>query len=95
MEFKQKLLNDLIVVEMLTESASKGGVAFVEYHRPMRGRVVAVGPGKALPYGERAPMECAVGDTVVFAPTAGMDMSYGVGQNARIMRDSDVDAVLA
>lgn len=94
MEFRQKLLNDLIVVEMLTEAASKGGIALVEYSRTMRGRVVATGPGKSLPFGERAPMETKVGDTVTFAPTAGMDMSYGIGNSARIMKDSDVDAVL-
>lgn len=95
MEFRQKLLDDLIVVEMLTESASKGGIAHVDYRRPMRGRVVAIGPGKLLPFGVRVEMECKVGDTVAFAPTAGMDMSYGIGKSARIMRDSDVDAVLA
>lgn len=94
MEFKQKLLNDLIVVEMLTERSSKGGIVLAEYSRTMKGRVVATGPGKMLPYGERAPMECKVGDLVTFAPTAGMDMSYGIGQDSRIMRDSDADAVL-
>ena len=94
MEFRQKLLNDLIVVEMLIETASKGGIAFVNYRTTLRGRVVAIGPGKMLPFGERAPMECKVGDIVTFSPTAGMAMQYGVGQNARIMRDSDCDAVL-
>jgi len=39
-------------------------------------------------------MECRVGDTVTFAATAGMDSSYGVGKAVRIMRDTDIDAVV-
>ena len=47
-----------------------------------------------LPLGERAPMECKVGDVVTFAATAGMDADFGVGKKIRLMRDSDVDAVV-
>jgi len=39
-------------------------------------------------------MECHVGDIVSFAATAGMDADYGVGKKVRLMRDSDVDAVV-
>jgi co-chaperonin GroES (HSP10) len=46
-----------------------------------------------LPYGDRAPMECKVGDTVTFSPTAGMASDYGVGKQVRLMRDPDVDSV--
>jgi co-chaperonin GroES (HSP10) len=48
-----------------------------------------------LPLGERAPMETSVGDIVTFAATAGMDSSYGIGKNIRLMRDSDADAILS
>jgi co-chaperonin GroES (HSP10) len=48
-----------------------------------------------LPLGERAPMECRVGDVVTFAATAGMDSDYGVGKKIRLMRDTDVDTVAA
>ena len=33
-------------------------------------------------------------DTVTFAATAGMDSDYGVGKKIRLMRDTDVDAVM-
>jgi hypothetical protein len=39
-------------------------------------------------------METKVGDIVTFAATAGMDSHYGVGRSIRMMRDTDVDAVV-
>jgi chaperonin GroES len=90
-EFRQKLMNDLVAVALLDKA--EGRVLLPDWQRILRGEVVAVGPGRMLPLGERAPMECRVGDRVTFAATAGMDSSYGVGKAIRIMRDSDVDCV--
>jgi co-chaperonin GroES (HSP10) len=39
-------------------------------------------------------MECKIGDIVSFSATAGMDSDYGVGKKIRLMRDTDVDAVI-
>lgn len=90
-EFRQKLMNDLVAVALLDKA--EGRVLLPDWQRILRGIVVAIGPGRMLPLGERAPMECSVGDRVTFAATAGMDSSYGVGKSIRIMRDSDVDCV--
>jgi chaperonin GroES len=92
LEFRQKLMNDLVAVALLDKA--EGRVLLPDWQRILRGEVVAVGPGRMLPLGERAPMECHVGDTVSFAATAGMDSDYGVGQKIRIMRDTDVDAII-
>jgi len=43
---------------VLPETAEKG--------RPVKGKVLAVGPGKMNEKGERAPMSVKVGDTVLF-----------------------------
>jgi chaperonin GroES len=80
-------------VELLDKA--EGVIKLPDWQRTLRGEVIAVGPGRMLPLGERAPMECRVGDTVSFAATAGMDSDYGVGKRIRLMRDSDVDAVVS
>jgi chaperonin GroES len=90
--FTQLLLDDLIAVALLDKA--EGRVLLPDWQRILRGEVVAVGPGRMLPLGERAPMECRVGDTVSFSATAGMDADYGVGKKVRLMKDTDVDAVI-
>ena len=89
--FTQLLLDDLIAVALLDKT--DGMIKLPDWQRTLRGEVVAVGPGRILPLGERAPMECRVGDTVSFAATAGMDSDYGVGKKVRLMRDTDVDTM--
>ena len=91
-EFKQKLLNDLIVVKLIDEPPTR--IKLPDWQRTLRGTVIAVGPGKMLYSGERAPMETRVGDTVSFGAAAGMDTSYGGHVNVRMMKDTDVDTVL-
>jgi chaperonin GroES len=91
--FSQRLLDDFVVVEMA--EPEQATIKLPNWKRTLRGKVVAVGPGKLLYSGERAPTAAALGDTVVFAATAGMDSSYGIHTNVRLMRDQDVDAVLA
>jgi chaperonin GroES len=90
-EFSQRLLDDLIAVQLLDKIESP--IKLPDWQRILKGEVIAVGPGRMLPLGERAPMECKVGDIITFSATAGMDSSYGVGKKIRIMRDSDADTV--
>jgi chaperonin GroES len=90
--FTQQLLDDLIAVALLDKA--EGVIKLPDWQRILRGEVIAVGPGRMLPLGERAPMECSVGDIVSFAATAGMDSQYGVGRSIRLMRDTDVDAIV-
>jgi chaperonin GroES len=90
-DFSQRLLDDLVAVALLDKA--EGLIKLPDWQRTLRGEVVAIGPGRMLPLGERAPMECSVGDVVTFAATAGMDSSYGVGKSIRLMRDTDVDAI--
>lgn len=91
--FNQTLLDDMIVVALLEEPAAQGRIKLPDWQRTLRGEVTAIGPGRMLPFGGRAPMETRVGDIVTFAATAGMDSDYGVGRKIRLMRDTDVDAV--
>ena len=93
MEFRRYLLDDMIVVELIGEPAAKGRIKLPDWEKFLRGTVIAVGPGRMLPEGKRAPMETKVGDVVTFPPTAGMDTDFGVGRAIRMMRDPDVDTV--
>ena len=93
MEFRRYLLDDMIVVELIGEPAAKGRIKLPDWEKFLRGTVIAVGPGRMLPEGKRAPMETKVGDVVTFPPTAGMDTDFGGGRAIRMMRDPDVDTV--
>jgi co-chaperonin GroES (HSP10) len=91
--FHQRLLDDFIVVALIDAAAKDSRILRPDWQRTLRGEVVATGPGRMLPYGDRAPMETKVGDIVTFAATAGMDSDYGIGRKVRMMHDVDVDAV--
>ena len=91
-DFSQRLLDDLLAVALLDKA--EGIIKLPDWQRVLRGEVVAAGPGRMLPLGERAPMECKVGDIVSFSAAAGMDSDYGVGKKIRLMRDTDVDAII-
>lgn len=92
-EFTQHLLDDFIVIALIDATAKESVILRPDWTRTLRGEVTAVGPGRMLPHGERAPMECKVGDIVTFAATAGMDTDYGIGRKIRMMHDEDVDTI--
>jgi chaperonin GroES len=70
MAMKLKPLHANVVVKAIAESeVTKSGIVLpdtVDKERPERGEVVAVGAGKLLENGTRAPMAVKVGDTVIF-----------------------------
>ncbi len=63
-------LEDKVVVETLSEQTTTESGIFIPdtatKERPQKGVVVAVGPGKSTPSGERIAMNVAVGDIVYF-----------------------------
>lgn len=69
-------LQDRIVIKRLDpEAVSKGGIIIPENakEKPMQAIVVAVGSGRILDNGEREPIECAVGDTVIIGKYSGTE----------------------
>jgi co-chaperonin GroES (HSP10) len=92
-EFRQVLLDDFIAVALIDTPASEMRIKLPDWQRTLRGRVIASGPGRMLPFGNRAPLETKIGDVVTFAATAGMDADFGVGRKVRMMKDVDVDTV--
>jgi chaperonin GroES len=85
-------LDDRVVVEPIEGEAKTAGGIFLPDNakeKPQKGRIVAVGPGKLLDSGERAPMSVSVGDVVLFARFGGSEVKVH-GEELLVMRESDL-----
>ncbi len=72
-----KPLGDRVVLKRTaSEQQTAGGIILPDnaQEKPMKGTVVAVGPGKVLDNGDRNKMEVEVGQTVLFGKYAGSDI---------------------
>jgi chaperonin GroES len=68
MNFKP-LSNHLFIEPLEEEKVSKGGIVIpdtADKEKPVKGKVLATGPGKRNDKGEIQPMAIKVGDTVLF-----------------------------
>ena len=73
------------------EDVSKGGIFLPDTakEKPQEGQIVAVGPGRLTEDGKRIAMEVKVGDKVLYAKYAGMEIKLE-GEEFLIVRESDV-----
>lgn len=91
-----KPLEDRIVIKRsAAETTTSGGIILTEsaQEKPQKGEVVAVGPGRQLENGQKAPLDVAVGDVVYFGKYAGTDIQLD-GEDVIIMKESDVLAIV-
>ena len=68
MNFKP-LSNHLFIEPIEGEKTTKSGIVLpetAEKEKPVKGKIIAVGPGKINEKGERIPISVKVGDTVLF-----------------------------
>lgn len=96
MSINLKPLGDRLVVEPIEEEErTASGIVLPETakEKPQKGRVLAVGPGRSLDNGERAPMEVSVDDTVIYAKYAGTEYKQG-DKTYLIMSEKDVLAIV-
>jgi chaperonin GroES len=71
-------LGDKVVVEQATqEEKTAGGILLPDTakQKPQEGKVVAVGAGRILDDGSRAPMAVKVGDRVIYAKYGGNEVT--------------------
>lgn len=65
-----KPLNDHVLIKPINENEkTKSGIILpdtIDKEKPEKGEVVAIGQGKLLDNGQRAPMSVKVGDKVIF-----------------------------
>ena len=85
-------LDDRIVVEPLeAETKTAGGIVLPDTakEKPQKGKVVAIGEGKLLEDGKRAPMSVKKGDLVLYTRYGGTEIKVDA-KELLIMRESDV-----
>jgi len=93
---KLKPLNDRVLVKRLEEEeVTKGGIIIPDSakEKPMRGKVIAAGPGKIADDGKRAKLAVDKGDTVLFNKYAGTEIKLD-GEEFLIMREDDILAII-
>jgi chaperonin GroES len=89
---KIKPLDDRVVIEVLeAEEKTAGGILLPDTakEKPQKGTIVAIGPGKLLDNGERAPFSVKVKDTVLFGKYSGQDIQVGDSEY-KIMRENEI-----
>jgi len=95
---KIKPLADRVVIEPISvEEKTKTGIILPETadkEKPEQGRVMAVGPGKLLPNGQRRPMEIKKGDLVLFTKYGPNEVKID-DKEYLIAREEDILAILS
>jgi chaperonin GroES len=89
------LQDRVIVKRMEEETTTAGGIVLPDSatEKPIRGEVIAVGPGKILDSGEKRPLEVKVGDTVLFGKYSGTDVKLD-DEELLVMREEDIMGVI-
>ena len=93
---KLRPLHDRVVIKRLEEErTSPGGIVIPDSaaEKPVRGEVLAVGPGRVLDNGENQAMGVKVGDSVLFGKYSGTECKLD-GDELVVMREDDIMAVI-
>ena len=88
-------LGDRVVIQVAeaeTKTASGIILADTAKEKPMKGVVVAVGPGE-FKDGQRSPMDVKVGDAVIYSKYAGTDVKLD-DEEYIVVKQSDIMAVI-
>ena len=93
---KVQPLDDRVLIKPLeVEETTTGGIVLPDTakEKSQRGEVIAVGAGKVLDSGDRAPLSVKAGDRVIFGKYAGTEIKLD-GTQHQIMREHEILAVL-
>lgn len=91
-----KPIGDRVIIEVAKEEEkSVGGIvlASAAQEKPQTGKVIAVGEGRTLDNGEKAPLPVKVGDQVMFEKYAGQEVKFE-GQEYLIVNGKDIVAIV-
>ena len=89
---KVKPLHDRVIIERVeAESKTAGGIIIPDNakEKPQQGEVIAVGAGKVLEDGKKAPLEVKKGDRVLFGKYSGTEIKID-GTEYLMMKEEDV-----
>jgi len=91
-----KPVNDHILIKPLTEDeTTKAGIILpdtVDKEKPEKGEVVAVGEGKLLENGQRAPVSVSVGQKVIFKKYAPDELPGD--EDLLMIKEDDIMAII-
>ncbi len=89
------LQDRVIVKRMEEERTSSGGIVIPDSatEKPIRGEVIAVGPGKVQDNGKKLPVDLKVGDTVLFGKYSGTEVKID-DEEYVVMREDDILGVI-
>lgn len=91
-----KPLEDRVLVQPIEpETKTASGIYLPETakEKPVRGKVVGVGPGKRLENGQRAEMSVHKGDTVVYGKYSGTEVEIK-GEKHLILKESELLGII-
>lgn len=94
---KLRPLHDRVIVKRLEEEKKTAGGIIIPDNaaeKPVRGEVVAVGPGKKSEDGKTIAMDVKTGDVILFGKYSGSEVKVD-GQDLLVMREDDIMAVFA
>ena len=94
---KFRPLHDRVVVKRVEEDTkTAGGIIIPDSatEKPMKGEIIAVGPGGRDEKGERVALDVKAGDLVLFGKWSGTEVKID-GTEYLIMKESDIMGVMA
>ena len=96
MEKKIRPVGDRVVVKPAAkEEITKSGIVIPDTakEKPQEGYVVAVGSGRLLDNGDRAPIDIREGDRILFAKYGGTEFKLD-GEEYLVLRENDILAII-
>jgi chaperonin GroES len=93
---KIRPVGDRIVVKPAArEEVTKSGIVIPDTakEKPQEGTVIAVGSGRLLDNGDRAPIDVHEGDRILFAKYGGTEFVLE-GEELLVLRESDILAII-
>ncbi len=85
-------LHDRVLVKRLEEEeVTKGGIIIPDTakEKPIKGEIIAAGPGKTTDEGKTIPMSVKEGDNILFNKYAGTEIKID-GVEHLVMREDDI-----
>ena len=96
MEKKIRPVGDRVVVKpSAKEEVTKSGIVIPDTakEKPQEGTVIAVGSGRLLDNGDRAPMDVREGDRILFAKYGGTEFKLD-GEEYLVLKENDILAII-
>jgi len=90
-------VNDRVVVKPAAkEEVTKSGIVIPDTakEKPQEGTVIAVGSGRLLDNGDRAPIDVREGDRVLFAKYGGTEFKLD-GEEYLVLKENDILAIIS